>query len=786
MYNTPSTSLSPLLGQHINIATLTCYLLLTLTCTAYAQSDSHKGLILPVLSSEPSSPRGLTAQEIPPPIISLPQAPQGAPNIVIVLLDDVGFAASSTFGGLAQTPTLEKLAQQGLRYNRFHTTGICSPTRASLLTGRNSHAAGVGAVLNSPSSYPGYRGMLHPSTATIAEILRQHGYATLAPDWEISPTGPFNRWPTGVGFNKFYGFLGGETHQYEPTLYEGTTQIRRPPKADYHLSEDIAERAISWMRQHHQVRPQQPFFVYFSPGATHAPLHVSPVWIEQYKGNFDQGWDQYREQAFARQKQLGVIPANTQLTPRPPQLPAWDTLTPDQRKIAVRLMETYAAFLAHTDAQVGRLVQALKDMDEFDNTLFFYIVGDNGGSAEGTPLGAFNYMGTLQHAITLEADQAVALQHLDDIGKSNSYPQYPAGWAWAMSTPFQWFKTIPSHLGAIRNPLVVSWPAGISQTGQLRSQFSHVNDVVPTILEIVGIAEPVMINGVPQKPMDGTSLVYSFTDAHAPELHRTQYFEVFGHRSIYHNGWMASAFRGRMPWDVLTPITQSFSKDVWQLYNLTDDFSQSHDLATSYPVKLRAMQDLFFAEAARNDVLPLNDSVQGQKLPDLTAGRNYFVYHTGATGMPEQTAPNIKNRSHTITAEIDIPEGGARGVLATQGGQGAGWALYLDDAGRPAYTYHLFNVARTTITGSNPLPVGKASVQIIFNYDGNGWGKGGHLRLLVNGTQAASGRIEHTTTSFFSIDETFDIGTDSGSPAGPYRPNNDFTGTLRTLTVELR
>jgi len=776
-------------------ASLIAGLILALTGPAYAGPDTGKGVILPVLSRETPLPAGLTAQDVPPPIIPLTKAPEGAPNIVVVLLDDVGFAASSTFGGLAQTPTLEQLAQQGLRYNRFHTTGICSPTRASLLTGRNAHAAGVGAVLNSPSSYPGYRGMLRSDTASIAEILRQHGYATsawgkwhLAPDWEISPAGPFNRWPTGVGFDRFYGFLGGETHQYEPTLYEGVTQVRRPPQADYHLSEDIAGRAVAWMRQQRQIRPEQPFFVYFAPGATHAPLHVPQAWIERYRGRFDQGWDHYRNEAFARQKRLGVIPADARLTPRPEQLPAWDALTPDQRMIAARLMETYAAFLAHTDAQVGRLVQALKDMDQFDNTLLFYIVGDNGGSAEGTPLGAFNYMGTLQHAITLEDDQAVALQHLDEIGQAGSYPQYPAGWAWAMSTPFQWFKTIPSHLGATRNPLVVSWPAGIprTQAGGLRRQFSHVNDIVPTILEALGVTAPAMVNGVPQKPMDGISLIYSFTDADASERHRTQYFEVFGHRALYHNGWMASASRGRMPWDILTPITRSFAEDPWELYHLDEDFSQSRDLAASQPVRLRAMQDLFFAEAARNDVLPLNDSVQGRNLPDLNAGRTRFVYHTGATGMPEQSAPNIKNRSHTITAEIDVPEGGARGVLATQGGQGAGWALYLDDAGRPAYTYHLFSAERTTIAAPDPLPPGKVSVQMAFEHDGNGWGKGGQARLLVNGNQVASGRIERTTTSFFSIDETFDIGTDSGSPAGPYPPNYDFTGILHTLTVELR
>jgi len=776
------------LGKHLIL-----FLLLAFPSSAHIQSGTDHGLTLPVLTPEPPLPAGLTAQDVPPPGITLPAAPAGAPNILVILLDDVGFAASSTFGGLAQTPTLEQLAQQGLRYNRFHTTGICSPTRASLLTGRNPHAAGVGAVLNSASSYPGYRGMLHPSTATIAEILRQHGYATsawgkwhLAPDWEISPSGPFKRWPTGVGFDTFYGFLGGETHQYEPTLYQGTTQVRRPPRPDYHLTEDIAERAIAWMRQQHTLRPQQPFFVYFAPGATHAPLHVPKAWIERYQGRFDHGWDHYREDAFARQKRLGVIPHDARLTPRPAQLPAWDTLTADQRRIAARLMETYAAFLAHTDAEIGRLVEALKDMDKFDNTLVFYIVGDNGGSGEGSPLGAFNYFGPLLHAIPLEDDQAVALRQLDEIGSTHSYPQYPAGWAWAMSTPFQWFKTIPSHLGATRNPLVVSWPRGIPHAGGLRSQFAHVNDVVPTILEVVGIAAPVIINGIPQKPMDGTSLLYSFANAAAPERHRTQYFEVFGNRSIYHNGWMASTFRGRVPWNIVPQAIPPFSEDTWELYDLSADFSQSHDLAAAYPDRLRALQDIFLTQAARNDVLPLHDSAPGQKLPDLNAGRTRFIYHAGAAGMPEATAPNVKNRSHIIHADIEIPQGGAHGVLAAEGGTSAGWALYLDAQGRPAYTYNLFSAAITTITGPDPLPAGPASIRLEFVYDGGGRGQGARVQLQVNGTEVASGHLEHTTTSVFSIDETFDIGTDSGSPVGPYPANHDFTGTLHALTVELK
>ncbi|MBP8137000.1 MAG: arylsulfatase, partial [Candidatus Eisenbacteria bacterium] len=513
---------------------------------------------------------GATAGASPAPPLQV-RAPVGAPNVVVVLLDDVGFGAAATFGGPAETPTLDALAHEGLRYNRFHTTGICSPTRASLLSGRNAHAVGIGAVMNSADERPGYTGVHAPDAATIAEVLRRNGYNTAAfgkwhqtADWEISQSGPFDRWPTGMGFEKFYGFFGGESDQFEPTLIEGTTPVLRPQGKGYHLTEDLAQRAIEWLQAQHSVTPDKPFFLYFAPGATHAPLQAPKAWIEKYRGRFDAGWDAIRPEILARQKRLGVVPANADLTARPAGLPAWDSLSADERKIAARLMEVYAGFLSHTDAQIGRLVQALKDGGEFGNTLFIYIVGDNGGSAEGGLKGSISYMGAIQG---LPEDRVKTLSRLDSFGGPDTYAQYPSAWAWAMSTPLQWMKTVASHLGATRNPMVVTWPARIRDRGGLRSQFGHVNDILPTVLEAVGLEAPTVFHGIRQKPLDGTSLAYSFNEPQAPERHRTQYFEVYGHRALYHDGWMASAFHARLPWQVISRDQKPFEADTWELYD---------------------------------------------------------------------------------------------------------------------------------------------------------------------------------------------------------------------------
>ncbi|GAB3625864.1 Arylsulfatase [Pandoraea terrae] len=723
-------------------------------------------------------------------------APAGAPNVVIVLLDDVGFGASSTFGGPVQTPVLESLAHEGLRYNSFHTTAICSPTRASLLTGRNAHAVGIGAVENTIDDRPGYSGFHTKDTATIAEILRQHGYNTAAfgkwhqaPDWEVSPSGPFDRWPTGEGFERFYGFLGGETDQYDPSLYDGTTPIMRPPGRNYHLSEDLATRATQWLSLQHSVTPNKPVFMYFAPGATHAPLQAPKEWIDKYRGKFDQGWDKLREETFERQKRLGVIPAGTTLTPRDPRMPAWDSLTPDQKRIASRLMEVYAGFLAHTDAQVGKLIDALKANGQFDNTMFFYIVGDNGASAEGGLLGSANYFGQLQG---LPESDASKLARLDKLGAPGTYAHYPAGWAWALDTPFKWTKTVASHLGGTRNAMVVSWPKGITDRGGLRSQFSHVDDVVPTILEAAHIKAPTTVNGIAQKPMDGSSMLYSFADAKAPERHTTQYFEVFGHRAIYHDGWMASAFHSRLPWTGFDYSNKKFEDDQWELYDLRNDFSQGNDLAQREPARLAALKKLFMSEAARNQVLPLQNMVANSSkgIPSIDAGRTRMTFHEGAVGIPETALPKTYNRSWSVTGNVDIgPD--ARGVIATLGGSGAGWSLYLDAERHPVFTYRLFNLKTVTFRGPAPLQPGQHQLRFDFDYDGGGYAKGAAISLIADGKPVGKDHLPASPPAFYSIDETFDVGIDHGSPAGDYpegsAPGYAFTGGhINDVTIDLR
>lgn len=764
---------------------------------AFASDATEDGArVLPTPRIETARPVGLTVDDVPRHDFPVRTPPEGAPNVVLVLLDDVGYAATSTFGGAVPTPSLDALAQQGLRYTRFHTTAICSPTRASLLTGRNPHAAGVGAVLNSVQPYEGRAGLIGPETATIAEILRLHGYATaafgkwhLTPDHEASPTGPFDRWPTSMGFETFYGFLGGETHQFEPTLFEGTRPVHRPAGADYHVTEDLATRAIEWVRLQQALRPGQPFLLYLAPGATHAPLHAPADWIARFAGRFDHGWDVERERAFARQKKLGVVPEDAVLTPRPPELRAWDSLSPEEQRVSARLMEVYAGFLAHTDAQLGRVFDALRADGLFEDTLVLYVVGDNGGSGEGGgDYGTWNEMGRIQGVVQTPDE---LLERYDAIGGTTSYPHYSAGWAWATNTPFQWVKQVASHLGGTRNPLVVSWPAGFRSRGGTRTQFGHVNDVVPTVLEAVGVAAPAVVHGVAQRPLDGTSLRYSFDAADAPERHRTQIFEVLGNRALYHEGWMASTRnRARVPWGALVSSSTDTGAEVWELYDLRSDYSQARDLAAEQPGRLRQLQNLFWAEAGRHRVLPYSGRPAGEDpIPALGDGRDVATYHAGAVGLHESAVPDLKNRDHRVVAEIVVPEGGARGVLATQGGVVAGWALYLTEDGRPAYVYNLFGKTWTTITGESPLAPGRHRVELRFDYDEPGrddrvrLGRGAGLSLRIDGEEVAQGRLERTVPVFFSIDETFDVGDDTGSPAGDYPPRFAFDGRLERVSL---
>ncbi|MFI0353522.1 arylsulfatase [Actinomadura sp. 9N407] len=708
------------------------------------------------------------------------ETPRKRPNVVVVLLDDVGWGAAGTFGGPVATPALDEMCGEGLAYNRFHTTAICSPTRASLLTGRDAHAVGVGTVLNSANSHPGYEGVLRPESATIAEMLRQDGYSTacigkwhLSPPWESSQAGPFDRWPTGQGFEKFYGFLGGETHQYQPTLYEGTAPVEPPGTPGYHLTEDLVDQSIDWVRMQHSMAPDRPFFLYLAPGATHAPLHVPPEWSERYRGRFGNGWDAERDAILARQIERGVVPEGTRMTPRPEEIPSWDSLSEDERAVAERLMEVYAGFLEHTDVQIGRLVQELKRGGLFEDTLFFYIVGDNGSSAEGGLPGSINYMGSLQG---MNESPAQTLARLDEIGTAESYPQYPAGWAWAMTAPYQWVKQIASHLGGTRNPMAVTWPNGISGSG-LRSQFSHVNDVAPTILEAAGLRMPESVNGVAQEPMHGTSLVYSFDDPSAPERHTTQYFEVYGHRSVYHEGWMASAHHGGVPWGVGLPgQDRAFEDDVWELYNLDEDFSQAVDLAAAEPGRLAELQKIFEREAGRVGILPLRDArVSRTRMPNLAAGRKSFTFYPGAIGIPESNAPRMIGRSWTLQASLETADR-PRGVIATMGGRAAGWSLFVDPAGRPVFVYRTFEIAVAELVPDLTLAPGPHRLQVDFTADGDGRGRGGTLVLTVDGTQAAGDRLAATPPAIFSIDETFDIGLNTGSPVGDHPPAFPFEG----------
>lgn len=717
--------------------------------------------------------------------------PGKRPNVVVILLDDVGFGAAGTFGGLIDTPTLDALADRGLRYNRFHTTAICSPTRAALLTGRDAHATGVGTVLNSAFDHPAYNGVLRPETASVARVLQHSGYATacigkwhLAPAWESSQVGPFGRWPTGQGFDHFYGFLGGETHQFEPTLYQGTAPVDRPDRDDYHLTEDLVDQSIAWVHQQESLNPDRPWFLYLAPGATHAPLHVPSAWSERYRGRFDGGWDAAREEIFARQVEAGVVPADAGLTARPEEIPAWADLSADEKTVAVRLMEVYAGFLEHTDVQIGRLVAALEESGQFGDTLFCYVVGDNGSSAEGGPVGGLNYMGTLQG---LAESTELRLAALDRIGSADSYAQYPAGWAWALTTPFRWMKQIASHLGGTRNPMVLTWPHGIERRGEVRTQFGHVNDLAPTILEVAGVAMPDEVDGVRQLPLDGTSLAYTFDDPEAEERHHTQYFEVNGHRALYHRGWMASAHHGGVPWTVGLPGTpRPFEDDIWELYDLGEDFSQYDDVADRHPERLAELRDLFDREAERVGILPLRDArVSRTRMPRLAEGRTSFRFHGGTVGVPESQAPRMLGRSWHLRADLDVTSDGVRGVVATMGGRAAGWSLWVDETSRPVFTYRTFEVDHLELSGK-PLTAERHLIEVAFRYDGNGWARGAEVVLVQDGEEVASGRLVATPPVVFSIDETFDVGLNTGSPVGDHPAVFPFVGgSVRHVDIEL-
>jgi len=759
---------------------------------SFARSFAQDAAVLPPPTDQPFKGKiGLTYKDSTPnfPAIKLP--PKGAPNVLLILLDDVGFGNTSTFGGPIQTPTLDRLAKSGLRYNNFHVTALCSPTRAALLTGRNHHAAGTGMVMEIAAGYPGYFDMMPKSTATIAEILRLNGYSTAAfgkwhqvPMWESSVAGPFDHWATGLGFEYFYGFIGGMTQQYTPNLYEGTTPIEPYfNKKNYYLTTDMADKAITWIRAQHSVAPQKPFFVYFAPGAAHAPHQVPKEWIEKYKGRFDGGWNLYREETFARQKKLGVIPSDAKLTEWPKMVPLWDSLSPDQKRLYAREMEVFAGFLTEADYEVGRIVDAIGQIGALDNTIVIYIAGDNGASPEGGLGGTVNED---QFLNGIPDSLKQGLSKIDELGGPKAFLNYPVGWAWASNTPFKWTKQVASHLGGITDGMVISWPNRMKDRGGIRSQFSHVVDIAPTILEAAALPQPSMVNGVAQKPYNGVSMVYTFNQPNAPTRHRTQYFEMEGNRAIYDEGWMASCL-ARIPWD-LKPLYPDTLDCKWELYNVDKDYSQAVDLAADYPAKVNALKNMFFAQAALNNVLPLDDRPLGVRLfagqPSYTAGRTKFTFYPGTVRLPEDSAPSIMNRSFSIRASVVMPSHGAEGTLVTEGGRFGGYGLFIQ-GGKLTYVYNFADQARYVITSNETVPAGKALLEFQFASDG-GIGAGGVGKLFINGKPVGEGRIERTELIMFSDDETFDIGLDTGTPVTEtYQVPFAFTGEIEKVEIEL-
>lgn len=720
------------------------------------------------------------------------KAPVDSPNVLLILLDDVGFGMTSTFGGPVPTPNLDKLASNGIAYTRFHTTALCSPTRGALLTGRNHHSIGTGVITEMGTGYPGYTGIIPRSTALVSETLKDNGYATAmfgkwhnTPEPDISPAGPFDRWPTGLGFDYFYGFNQGEAHQYYPTLYRNTVHVDPPatPEEGYHFTADMTDEAIAWTRNVRAANPDKPWFVYFSTGAVHAPHHVPPEWREKFKGQFDYGWDKQRQLTHAKQLELGVIPAGTQLTPRPAEIPAWDRLSDDEKTVYTTLMENYAGYMAHTDYHVGRLINSLEASGELDNTLIFYIIGDNGASAEGGLEGTFSELASL---LGIQLGLESTINRLDEIGGPSSEPHVPVGWAWAMDAPFQWTKQVASHFGGTRNPMIIHWPNGIQAKGEVRTQFHHVIDVVPTILEAAHVAAPKEVNGITQKPIEGVSMAYSFDQADAPDRRTTQYFEMFTNRAIYDNGWTAVTRFG-VPWDANSRYGD-FEDSPWELYHIEEDFSQAHNLAAEKPAKLKQLQAKFLQEAKKYDVLPLDPRFAERLDPKLRMGGDpptSWTYYGNNVWLPEPIGPQLFPRGHTITAQVDVPQGGADGVIACAGGFSAGWSLFVKD-GKPNFRYTVFDIGDVTISGTVKLPEGEVTLKTEFISDGVPEGAG-TLKLYVNDQPAGEGKL--TRTIFRHGLEPFEVGRDSITAIAPeYKDQGkfEFTGQIEQVAFALK
>lgn len=754
--------------------------------------DSIDRTILPVV--EPKEPvfTELDARNVKAPKRFEVKAPENAPNVVVVLIDDIGFGHSSAFGGPIQMPNLERLASKGLKYNRFHTTSLCSPTRMALLSGYNHHSNNAGAIMEVATAFPGNSAIRPQNISTIAQVLNLNGYSTAAfgkyhetPPWEGSVSGPYFRWPTGSGFDKFYGFIGGETNQWHPMVYDGTTRVYpNVEDPDYHFTNDMTDQALAWMNTQQSLTPDKPFYMYFATGATHAPHHAPKAYSDKYKGKFSEGWDKLREQTLARQIELGVVPKGTKLAPKPEAIKDWDKLSADEKRLFERQMEIFAGFAEHTDAQVGRIIDALEERGELENTLFYYIVGDNGSSAEGGMIGVFNentYFNAVQETLDMQ------LSKIDKLGTEETYNHFAAGWAVAGNTPFSWTKQVASNFGGTRNGMVLSWPAGIKSKGEVRSQFHHVIDVAPTIYEAAGIPIPKMVYGVQQRPMEGLSMVYSFDNAMAADVRKIQYFEMIGNRAIYHEGWFAGTIH-KAPWEAQPrrPLTE----DIWELYNVNEDFSQSNNLADKHPEKLEELKKKFTEEALKYKVFPLDDRsierfdpvIAGR--PDLMNGRTKLVLYEGAKGIPENAFINVKNRSLSINAEVEVPVN-ANGVILCQGGDFGGWTFYLLN-GKLYYTYNWVGLELYTISSNQSISAGKHKLKFDFEYEG-GRGAGGVGRLFLEETKIGEGKILHTNGNTFGIDESADVGTDENTPVTmAYAKKERFNGRIKTVTIETR
>ncbi len=754
--------------------------------------------ILPIHEPAPPVMKELDARSAKPPPRWEVRAPVGAPNVVVILIDDIGFGQASAFGGPCAMPTLERLASNGLKYNRFHTTALCSPTRTALLTGYNHHSNNAGAIMEVATAFPGNTGIRPQTITPMAEVLRLNGYSTSAwgkyhetPPWEVSVSGPFDRWPTRSGFEEFYGFIGGETNQWDPMIVQGTTFKRKPEnEPNYHFTSDMTTQAIAWMRAQQSLTPDKPFFMYFATGATHAPHHAPKEWIEKYRGAFDKGWDKLREETLARQIALGVVPQGTPLARKPKEIEDWDKLSQDQQKLFARQMEVFAGFASHTDHEIGRLVQGIEDMGELDNTLIIYVVGDNGASAEGGMLGMFNEM-TYFNGVAETAE--FMLERMEQWGGPECFNHYAAGWAVAGNTPFTWTKQVASNFGGTRNGIVFHWPKGIKSKGEIRTQFHHVVDLAPTVFEAAKVPSPKQVNGIAQRPIEGISMVYSFDEPKAAERHKTQYFEIGGNRAIYHDGWFAGTVH-KAPWEAVPrhPLTQ----DQWELYHVDKDFSMSRNVAAENPSKLKQLQELFTAEAIDHHVLPIDDrtierfdpKIAGR--PDLMDGRKELTVYPGMLYMAENTFINMKNTSFDLTADVEVEGDKNHGVLIAQGGRFGGWTFWVKN-GKPAYSYNFLGLELFQVEAQKSIPAGKHTLKVAFDYDAEGGkrGGGGKVELYIDQEKVGEGRVGKTHANVFSLDDTADTGVDTGTPVDETYGEgamNAFTGQLQKVRIQIR